>query len=84
MRWVVELCARIGADESAARLLGAVLSPSTGHEVYGDDATRLAQLGRELSARLGAARFDAAFGSGSTLDDAAAALEATTAFDGFG
>ncbi|MET0909545.1 MAG: AfsR/SARP family transcriptional regulator, partial [Ilumatobacteraceae bacterium] len=81
MRWVVELCARLGADEAAARLLGAVLSPSTGHEVYGDDDARLAQLRRDLSARLGADRFAELFAAGWQLDDAAAATEATAAFD---
>ncbi len=84
MRWVVELCALLGAHESAARLLGAVLSPTSGHAVYGDDDVRLGQLRRELSDRLGDERFAAALASGSTLDDAAAALEATAAFDAFG
>jgi hypothetical protein len=84
MRSVVELCASIGADESATRLLGAVFSPALGHDVYGDDDVRLAQLARELSGRMGAERFDAVLASGAQLDDAAAALEATAAFDGFG
>jgi predicted ATPase/DNA-binding SARP family transcriptional activator len=84
MRSVVKLCASIGADESATRLLGAVFSPALGHDVYGDDDVRLAQLARELSGRMGAERFDAVLASGAQLDDAAAALEATAAFDGFG
>jgi hypothetical protein len=84
MRSVVELCVRIGADEPAARLLGGVLSPTAGHEVYGDDDVRLAQLREELSGRLGAERFAVALSAGSRLDDAAAALEAAAAFDSVG
>jgi hypothetical protein len=84
MRSVVELCARIGADEPATRLLGAVFSPAHGHDVYGDDDVRLRQLAGELSERLRVDRFDAVFASGAQLDDAAAALEATAAFDSFG
>jgi hypothetical protein len=84
MRWVVELCALLGAHESAARLLGAVLSPTSGHEVYGDDDVRLGQLRLELADRLGADRFAEALAAGSVLDDAAAASEATAAFDDHG
>ena len=39
---------------------------------------------RDLLDRFGVDRFSAALASGSTLDDAAAALEATAAFDAFG
>jgi hypothetical protein len=52
--------------------------------VYGDDDARLTQLAHELSDRLGAGRFEALLAAGSHLDDAAAALEATAAFDGVG
>lgn len=83
MRSVTELVAAIGNDEGAARLLGAVTSPASGHDVIGDDDARLAGLAEQLVSRLGAERFERCRAAGARLDDAAAAEEATAAFDAF-
>jgi tetratricopeptide (TPR) repeat protein len=81
MRSVVALLTQTGIDRSAVRLLGAVMSPSSGHEVFGDDATRLSAIRAALLARLGDFEFEQLFRDGSHLDDVAAAAEATAAFD---
>ncbi len=81
MRAVVELLMRAGEPTAAIRLLGAVMTPGAGHDVYGDDAVRLEAMRAELETRAGAEVFQAEFTRGSGLDEAAAAREATTAFD---
>ncbi len=80
MRSVVDLLTRLDADLPAARLLGAVMSPASGHEVFGDDDLRLSFIRDRLSDRLGSAVFEQSFRDGSALDDVSAAAEATAAF----
>lgn len=81
LRTVTELLAQCGADEPAARLLGAVRHPDTGHDVVGDDDVRLGTIESVLRSRLGDVRFDRLVQAGAGLDEAAAASEATAAFD---
>jgi predicted ATPase/DNA-binding SARP family transcriptional activator len=81
MRAVVELLKRSGESIAAIRLLGAVLAPGAGHDVYGDDADRLDSVRAELEEQAGRERFHEEFAIGSGFDEAAAAREATTAFD---
>jgi hypothetical protein len=75
------LLASAGEHDAAARLLGAVTSPTSGHAVAGDDDERLAAIGRDLRAAMGPAAFDGAVRAGTALDDASAAALATDAFD---
>ena len=81
MRSVVDLLLRTDEPITAVRLLGAVMAPGTGHDVFGDDAERLGSMRVELEQRLGRDVFDDEFSHGATLDEAAAAEEATAAFD---
>ena len=81
MRSVVDLLTQAGLDVQATRLLGAVMSPSSGHEVFGVDDARLAVIRSQLVERLGPTVFEQAFREGSQMDDVAAAAEATAAFD---
>ncbi|HYN33159.1 MAG TPA: hypothetical protein VES40_11085, partial [Ilumatobacteraceae bacterium] len=78
---VVELLTRSGETVAAIRLLGAVVAPGAGHDVYGDDAARLESIRAELEERAGLELFEVEFTRGSGFDEAAAAREATTAFD---
>jgi hypothetical protein len=84
MRAVTELLASAGEHDTAARLLGAVTSPTSGHAVAGDDDERLAAIGRDLCAALGVSAYEEAVRAGAALDDAAAAALATDAFDRIG
>src|SRR5690606_19452460 len=81
LRSVAELLCRHGVDEHAARLLGAVTAPGVGHEVVGDDDVRLTAIRHELERRLGPGRCGELLAEGRGLDDAAAAAEATAAFE---
>ncbi|MCO8125956.1 winged helix-turn-helix domain-containing protein [Acidimicrobiia bacterium EGI L10123] len=81
LRTVTELLCRHGAHEHAARLLGAVTASGVGHEVVGDDDRRLTAVRQELDRRLGPARCAELVSEGCGLDDAAAAAEATAAFE---
>ena len=81
LRSVTVLLARCGADEPAARLLGAVTHPGSGHEVVGDDDQRLGEVETTLRSRLGEERFAALVRDGGGLDEATVAAEATVAFD---
>ncbi len=81
MRAVVELLMRAEESIAAIRLLGAVMTPGAGHDVYGDDAARLESMRAELEERAGPEVFQTEFTRGSGFDEAAAAQEATTAFD---
>jgi hypothetical protein len=81
LRSVTALLVRCDADESAARLLGALRQPGSGHEVAGDDDRRLAEVEATLRSRLGAERFAELVHDGGELDEAAVAAEATAAFD---
>jgi hypothetical protein len=68
---------RLGRPRTAAVLLGAVTAPGSGHEVFGDDALRLADLATRLEGPLGDDFADAR-AEGAGLDvEAAAALAAS-------
>lgn len=69
IRNVVDLLVRLGADEPAALLYGAVSSRSTAAPVFGADADRLEQAHRILTERLGAQRFTAVAANGTALGD---------------
>jgi hypothetical protein len=81
MRSVVELLTRAGEVVAAVRILGAVMAPGSGHDVYGDDAARLATIRSTLEQQVTTTVFDDEFHRGSEFDEAAAANEATAAFD---
>ena len=81
LRAVAELLARIGRDRAAATLLGAVTSPNTGHDVFGADAERLAQLESTLRSRLGPHDLGIAMDEGSSLSDGDATALALATFD---
>ena len=83
MRSVADLLMRAGETVTAIRLLGAVMAPGAGHDVFGDDAERLESMCSELEGRAGRVVFEVEFNAGAELDEAAAAHEATTAFDRF-
>ncbi len=83
MRSVVNLLMQAHETIAAVRLLGAVVSPGAGHDVFGDDVARLESMRTELEQRTGRDVFDAEFARGAELDEAAAAQEATAAFDRF-
>ena len=59
LRNLVPLLVRLGADEPAALLSGALRAADTGGPAYGDDAVRLAEADETLTARLGADAFHA-------------------------
>jgi hypothetical protein len=84
MRTVAGLLHDIGEHEASAQLLGAVLAPSSGHAVYGDDVGRLSLLRDRLATRLGPDVLDRLLAEGAEIDDAAAARLATAAFDRYG
>jgi predicted ATPase len=84
MRAVTDLLTQAGESESAALLLGAVLSPSSGHAVFGDDNERLAAIRSALCDRLGEAELVGLLAAGAAMDDAAAAEVAAAAFDRLG
>jgi tetratricopeptide (TPR) repeat protein len=81
LRSVVELLARLGSDEAAARLLGAVTGDVSGVVPFGIDDTRLEQTHATLRRRLGDGRLAELLAEGRRLDDAAAAAVAAAAFD---
>jgi hypothetical protein len=75
LRSVAGLLARLERYRPAAVLLGAVTTAGGGHEVFGEDAVRLAELAALLEARLGPAALGAGRAEGGVLGvDAAAAL----------
>ena len=81
MRAVADLLTQAGESEPAALVLGAVLSPSSGHEVFGDDDERLSTIRSVLRDRLGGDTLDRLLATGAEMDDAAAAEVAAAAFD---
>jgi predicted ATPase len=81
MRSVDELLVAAGVDEPAAVLLGAVTAPEAGNDVIGDDDVRLRSADATLRERLGSERVDELLTIGRSYDDAAAAEEATAAFE---
>lgn len=81
LRAVVELLVRLDCLRPAAVLLGAVTSTEAGHQVFGDDARRLAAVGHMIRQGLGAAETDEALAEGRTLGDDDAVAVALAAFD---
>ncbi|OLT06130.1 hypothetical protein BJF90_18345 [Pseudonocardia sp. CNS-004] len=81
MRSVVELLSRIGADEDAAVLYGAVSASRTATRVYGADAARLAAVLDALTRRLGPERLDEAVRRGEEMGDDDAVAAAYAAID---
>jgi hypothetical protein len=81
LRTVATLLLRVGAHEAAAVLLGAVTSTSSGHEVFGADAERLAAAELAVRAALGDDAVDRAVGRGRQMDDDDAVAVALAAFD---
>jgi hypothetical protein len=69
VRNVIDLLARVGADEPAAVLHGAVTSRTTAAPVFGADAERLDRTRRLVVKRLGAAGWAAAVDRGTRLSD---------------
>lgn len=69
LRALVELLHRIGADQPAAVLLGAVSAAATAAPPYGEDAERLSRLGRSLADRLGSAGYTEALQRGRSMPD---------------
>jgi predicted ATPase len=81
MRSVIDLLIRIGADEDAATLYGAVEASPTATPVFGDDAERLRSALRIGTERLGANHVAAAVRRGAALGDDGAVIAATAAID---
>jgi predicted ATPase/DNA-binding SARP family transcriptional activator len=79
MRSVVSLLARVGADEAAAVLYGALRTSPTAAPVFGADSDRLAATVGTLIRRLGQDVFHDAVRRGGDLDDAEAVAHATAA-----
>ena len=69
VRNVIELLVRIGADEPAAVLHGALAGRATSTPTFGADAARLDGSRRLLAERIGAAAWAAAVDRGSRLGD---------------
>jgi predicted ATPase len=69
MRSVVWLLTRVGADEPAAVLYGALDASATAAPAYGADAERLAATVAALTGRLGRERLADAIGRGAALTD---------------
>ena len=59
LRNLVPLLVRLGADEPAALLSGALRTADTGGPAFGDDAVRIAEADQTLTARLGPDAFHA-------------------------
>jgi predicted ATPase/DNA-binding SARP family transcriptional activator len=68
LRNVVELFVRLGADEPAAVLMGAIEAASTAAPVFGPDAERLTAARRTLSTRLGSQPLMALTARGATME----------------
>ena len=81
MRSVIDLLSRVGADEDAATLYGAVEASPTATPVFGDDAERLRSALRISTERLGAEHVAAAVHRGAALGDDGAVNAATAAID---
>jgi hypothetical protein len=81
MRSVVELLTRIGADEDAAVLYGAVSASRTATRAYGADAARLTAVLDALTHRLGPERLDEAVRRGEEMGDDDAVAAAYAAID---
>jgi predicted ATPase/DNA-binding SARP family transcriptional activator len=81
LRGLVSVLARLGHDEDATTLLGAVREADNAPPPYGDDADRLAELAEELTGRLGAAAFTSAYTQGRAMTDHDAVAFARRAID---
>ena len=81
MRSVVDLLARVGADEDAAVLYGAISASRTATRAYGADAARLAAVLDALTRRLGPERLERAVRRGAEMGDDAAVAAAYAAID---
>jgi predicted ATPase/DNA-binding SARP family transcriptional activator len=79
MRSIVSLLTRVGADEAAAVLYGALRASATAAPAYGADAERLAAAAETLAERLGRERLDKAIRRGGTLGDDEAVAHAAAA-----
>jgi hypothetical protein len=69
VRTLIETFARIGRDDEAAILYGALTTRRTATPVTGADAVRLAEALSALRERLGADRVQALLAEGATLGD---------------
>jgi hypothetical protein len=69
VRNVVELLVRLGDDEHAAVLYGAVLARTAAPPPFGADAQRLADAEATLRRRLGANAFATASARGAAMSD---------------
>jgi hypothetical protein len=76
------LLERMGRHRPSAVLLAAVLAPGAGHEVFGDDAVRLADLKARLEPELGD-EFTAASREGAALTVEEAAQLAAVELDSY-
>lgn len=81
LRALVSVLARLGHDEDATTLLGAVREADNAPPPYGDDAERLAELAEGLTGRLGAAAFTSAYTQGRAMTDHDAVAFARHAID---
>jgi hypothetical protein len=79
MRSIVSLLTRVGADEAAAVLYGALRASATAAPAYGADAERLAAAVETLAGRLGRERLKKAIRRGGTLGDDEAVAHAAAA-----
>ncbi len=81
LRALVSVLARLGHDEDATTLLGAVREADNAPPPYGDDAERLAELAEDLTGRLGAAAFTSTYTQGRAMTDHDAVAFARHAID---
>ena len=72
LRTLVELFTRIGRDDAAAMLFGALMTTTTAAAVFGADRARLDEAARVLESRMGHDDFEGTILEGATLDDTAA------------
>jgi predicted ATPase/DNA-binding SARP family transcriptional activator len=81
LRTAVGLLTRLGEDEAAATLHGALLASRAAIQPVGAEAERLDAVVADLAERLGADRFAAAIARGATLSDDDAVAFAKTALE---
>ena len=72
LRTLVELFTRIGRDEAASMLFGALMTATTAAPVFGADRVRLDDAAKVLEGRMGHDEFEHTILRGAELDDAAA------------
>jgi predicted ATPase/DNA-binding SARP family transcriptional activator len=81
LRNLIDLLARVGADEPAAELYGATASSATAPPTFGPEAQRLHAVIAELTRRLGQEAADEATQRGATLSDDEVVDLATTTIE---